>query len=372
MKTVMGLIHHIDGAKNLDEITKKRCIATVPFGGRYCLVDFCLSNMVNAGMYNIGIITSFRFRSLLGHLGSGKDWGLDRKQDGLFILPSAESKETVNKRIVDLEDIYVNIDYLKRSQQEYVLIAGSNVVCNIELQDLYSYHLEKGADITIAYKEEKTGDSININESYLLETNKENRINSFSAKKSKSESVKLSLDMYLLKKELLLEILNNSLAAGSWDLVEILQERCHNLKIYGYSYSGYLAIIKSLTSYYQHQMDLLFPEKWVSLFMKGNPIFTRNLDGPPTKYQDKAEVKNSLIANACKIEGKVENSIIFRGVKIEKGAHVKNCIIMDYGQIQKEVFLDKVILDKGVLIRKGAMIKGDEYEPLVVEKGSVI
>jgi glucose-1-phosphate adenylyltransferase len=151
MKNVMGIIHHKKDEEAFRELTKHRCVAAIPFGGKYRLVDFPLSNMTNAGISNVGIITSLKLRSLLDHLGKGKEWGLDRKHDGLFILPAASEK---NKRWLDLEDIYANYDYIVNSKQEYVLLSGSNIVCNIDLRKVFAYHCEKKADLTIIYSED--------------------------------------------------------------------------------------------------------------------------------------------------------------------------------------------------------------------------
>lgn len=372
MKNVMGIIHHLKRQDSLQEITKHRCIASVPFGGRYRLVDFVLSNMVNTGMSNIGIITDLQLRSLVDHLGKGKEWGLDRKNDGLFILPSATTKSCDNERKVDLEDLYVNMDYIQRSKQEYVILAGSNLICNMDLKEVYDYHLDKSSDITLIYREQ-IGEGKKSSSSFLLETTVGERV-----KKIWNEGVvvkkhKESLDIYLLKKDLLLHILAECFSHNKWDLIgDYLFERTKDLKIYGYNYKGYAAIINTVDDYFTRQMELLSPQIWREVFYKKGPVHTKFKDGPPTKYCGTSLVKNTLVANGCIIEGKVENSILFRGVRVSKGAHIKNSIIMSDSRIEGDAYLDRVILDKNVYIRQGAMLVGEEEQPVVVEKKSVI
>jgi len=369
MKNVMGIIHHKKDEEAFRELTKHRCVAAIPFGGKYRLVDFPLSNMTNAGISNVGIITSLKLRSLIDHLGTGKEWGLDRKRDGLFILPAASEK---NKRWLDLEDIYANQDYIANSKQEYVLLSGSNIVCNLDLRKVMAFHSEKKADLTIVYSEGYKFLPEDAASGVYLQKGAKGRVTDVSVGVP-TENVVVSMDMYLLKKSLLLKLLNECSSLGKCDFIsEVLPEKFKEMKIYGYAHEGYLGIINSWQSFYKHQMELLNPKVWQELFFAKGLIHTKLKDGPPARYSEEAHVQNVFATPGCLIEGRVENSILFRKVKIGSGAVVRNSILMPRVEIEEDVILDGVILDKSVRIKKGMKLISNKEDPVIIEKNRVI
>ena len=370
MKNVMGLIHHHKNEDTLREITAQRCMAAVPYGGRYRLVDFGLSNMVNAGIRNVGIITSLNLRALLDHLGNGKDWGLDKKHGGLFILPTARHNKK-NSRRVDLEDFFANRDYFQSSKQKYVIIAGSNIVCNIDYQKVLLFHQDKKADITIVCQD-KYPFAGEKRRAVFLDTGKEGNITAWQPRPGQRKNNKICLDMYILERSLLLKLLEEAAARRKWDLITLVGEHLRDLKIYGYAHQGYVAIVDSVPSYFRHHFDLLTPETWQELFFQHGAIQTKFKDGPPTKYYEGSDVRNTLVANGCLIEGRVENSVIYRNVKIGRGAVIKNSIIMPKTEIEEDAVLDHVIIDKHVLVRKGSRLAGESSKPLIIGKRSVV
>lgn len=372
MSEIMGLIHHLkDEEAAFQEIAKHRCAAAIPFGGRYRLVDFPLSNMVNADIANIGIVTSLKMRSLVDHLGRGEEWGLDRKRDGLFILPAASTDNRTERR-VDLEDLYANLDYLYKSSQEYVLISGSNIVCNIDLRDVLAFHCAKDADITVVCTGKYRFLEQDIVRGVFLQKEKEGRITAVSPGVPQHGTV-VSMDMYLMKRAFLLNLLQECSQSGEWDFAsDVLQSRVKKMKIYGYSHEGYLALINSWQSLYQHQMELLHPEVWEELFLSKGIIHTKIKDGPPTRYCESADIKNVLAANGCLIAGKVENSILYRKVKIGRGAVIRNSILMTKVEVDDDVVLDGVILDKGVHVKRGTKLVNISKEPVLIEKNQEI
>lgn len=371
MKNVMGIIHHYKNDGVLRGMTKCRCIASVPFGGGYRLVDFMLSNMVNAGICNVAVITSFNLRSLMDHLRTGKEWGLARKHDGLFILPAASPRNT--RRRLDLEDFYANFDYIQDSNQEYVLIGGSNVVCNVDLRGAFQCHLEKEADITVIYREGYPRLKKGLAYTLGLETDPQGRARKLFLQAGKGGWNKTGIDIYLLKKSLLLEILEECAQRNKWDFIsDILLPRVGEWKVYGYEHRGYGALINSVDAYYQHHMDLLNPVVWRELFFQHGCIYTKEKDSPPAKYFDTAEVSNSLIASGCRIEGRVINSILFRDVKVGKGAIIKNSIVMHKSEIGEAAFLEGVILDKNVKVKKGTRLERQAVSPLIIEKRCIV
>jgi len=369
----MGIIHHHKNEKCLEELTRYRCMASVPFGGRYRLVDFILSNMVNSGIANVGIVTSINFRSLLSHLGNGKEWGLDKKHDGLFYLPTAARNDVRNLRKVDLEDLYANGDYIKESKQEYVIITGCNMICNIDLKKAMTFHLEKQADVTVIYKENYRFDAPDIAGNVFVETDENRRIRTVTTRYGKRRTDKVSLGIYVMEKKVLLDILEDCARKKKWDLVKnVLSDKEKDIRIYGYAHDGYLAIINSVNSYYKHHLDLLEPRTLQELFLEGGEIYTKMKDGPSTKYYDVSDVRNILVSNGCLIQGKVENSIIYRNVKVAKGASIKNSIIMPKVEIDEDAVLNGVILDKYVYVRKGARLVSDNQLPIIVGKRGVV
>lgn len=371
MKEVMGIINLMENEDFLKEITDHRPVAAVPFGGRYRLIDFVLSNMVNSGIRNIGLIVQHRYRALMDHLGRGKDWDLDRKRDGLFFLPPPQNYYYSCNRW-DLRHLQTHLDYINYSRQKYILVAGSNMLCNIDYRDAFKFHLAMNADITVIYKDMENSIE-NLSQYQLIQTAEDGRVIEIEIRPERVKSTKVSMEMFLIKKSLLLDIVDQCYSKGECDFIrDVLIKNLNRLRIYGYPYLGYLANIDSVQNYYNYSMDLLKPEVWQKLFFDPGLIYTKPKDGAPTKYSDDCLVKNALIANDCIIEGVVENSIIFRGVKIHKGAHVKDSIIMQVCEVMENAVLENVIADKEVIITKNRHLKGEENFPLVIKKKTVI
>lgn len=331
---MLGLIDATTCFGDLKELTMIRSLAAVPFGGRYRLIDFALSNMVNSGIQSVAIFPKYLYRSLMDHLGSGKDWDLNRKRDGLFFFPPPFNSQNDHLATV-LHYFKYHKDYFYRSSQEYAVVTKSNIICTIDYKDVLNRHIETGADITEVCKCGET------------------------------------LGMYVLKKSLLIELIESQDDGSYYSIGDAINNFSQELTCQTYEYTGYVATINSVSDYYRHSMELLQPEIMEHLFSLNHPIFTKVKDEPPTRYCRDAIVKNAQIANGCIIEGHVENSIIFRGVKIGKGAVVKNSIIMQKSQIGEGAVLDTVILDKDVIINDQVTIHGDAKSPIVIPKGSV-
>ena len=371
MQNVMGIINLNDGQELLTELTKGRPFAAIPFGGRYRMIDFILSNMVNSGMQNVGILVQDKYRALMDHLRSGKEWDLARKRDGLFILPPGKSQHSGDNERGNVEKFYNNLDYIESSRQQYVLIAGSHIICNFSYRKAFKFHQDVGADITLLYKE--YGGNEELKPSGIIECQGDGLITDIAINPSKPISRKVSLEMYIMKKELLVDLIKNCQARGGLDFIkDILIKNSNTLKVYGYQYKGYAARIDCVKSYYKHNMELLKPEKWEELFFKSGLVYTKVKDEAPVKYKENARVSNALIANGCIIEGCVENSILFRGVTVSKGAYIKDSIVMQKCDIAEDAVIENVICDKNVRITRGKWLKGEKNYPLVIEKGTVI
>ncbi|WP_040949345.1 glucose-1-phosphate adenylyltransferase subunit GlgD [Gorillibacterium massiliense] len=369
MKDVMGVINLVNELDDLEELTYHRAVASVPFGGRYRLIDFILSSMVHSGIRNVGVFTHLKYRSLMDHLGSGRSWDLARKRNGLFILPPAveELKELMRG---DLFYFHKYKDYMHRSSQEYIVITRSHMVCNIDLRDVVAYHKETRADITMVYKEDPLQTASRCRR---LLTDPDDRVILLQDHYGRMNSDKVSMEIFVMKKELLLDLVDSSLAQGFDHLVrDAIMKNMDRLSVYGYPYKGYLGIVNTIQSYFLHNMNLLDPDVYRELFFKPGQILTKVKDEPPTKYTNRALVRNSLIANGCIIDGTVENSILFRGVKVRGGAHVQNCIVLQNGQISERVNIRNAILDKDVLISNDSVLAGDPKAPYIAEKRKTI
>lgn len=373
MRDTMGIIYTGDNDVNLRELTRSRSVAAVPFAGRYRIIDFILSNMVNSNIHNVGLITQNNYHSLMDHLDSGKNWDLDRKKDGLFILPpyvTSNNKGWYNGRI---DALYNVTPYIKRSTQKYVVFSGSSIVCNLCFDGALEYHKEKNADITILYKEEPDEDNEELSRHTLLSTDSDGKVVQIQAKPRRPKSKKISMETYIIEKDLLEMLIDECVSQGQYDFTkDLLIKNIDRLNIYGFECKGYLAMIDSVQSYFKHSMELLNRNNRDELFNATAPIYTKVKDEVPTKYGNEAEISNSLLADGCIIEGKIYNSIIFRGVRVEKDAVIKNSIVMQNSQIQENALLENVILDKEVLIRKNKRLVGQANYPVVIGKKAII
>lgn len=371
MEPIMGIISNTKCEELLKELTLYRCMSAVPFGGRYRLIDFAMSNMVNSGIRNIGIITSHKYRSLMDHLGSGKEWGLDRKTEGLIILPPASPSVFKKDLSFDLQDFEANLDYFEKSRQKYVLISGNNMICNLDYKEALHFHFENEAHVTLFYEEEKYAAS-NTSNLFFLDVKPDGRVAAIKKTPNKNANSKVFLEMAIMDKALLIDLIRVARVSGTWELVDVLLNNIDALKVCAYGVNRYVGKITSLESFYRCNMDLLNRETWDELFLESNPIYTKIKDGPPTKYAVEAEVTNSLIASGCNIAGKIDGSVLFRGVTIGRGAQIKSSIIMQQSEIEDQVELENVILDKEVHIRKGTVLKGKKKTPIVIGKRSII
>jgi glucose-1-phosphate adenylyltransferase len=370
MNNVLGIINLSINQPLLHELTYSRATATVPFGGRYRLIDFVLSNMVNSGISNVAVLTHNSYRSIMDHVGSGKEWDLDRKQKGLFILPPADTNSS--RFNGDLQNFHGHLEYFSRSSEEYVIISSSHMICNIDYNEMVEAHIRQNADITIVYKEMDSARE-DLSNLIIVDLAEDNRVVGMTENHLKREGCKVFMRMLVIKKELLVELVKKSVTQNYYDLIRhVIIRNLHNLNVCAYEYTGYLAIINSIHNYYKYSMELLKPQVWKSLFFQPGLIYTKVKDEPPVEYTHGASVTNSLVANGCIIEGTVENSILFRGVKVGKGVVIKNSIIMQKCVIDNDSSLDYVILDKDVHVSSGNRLQGEPMIPTVFTKSSVI
>jgi glucose-1-phosphate adenylyltransferase len=357
------------GFDSLQGLTLEGSIASTSFGGRYRLLDFALSSMVNSGIRTIGLVTPRYYRSILDHLGGGKEWFLDRKAGGLAILPGAIHGLTSHKINFRMRDIEINIDYLYKNYAENVLISRCNQVFNYNYTDALEFHNKKKADITLIYKiPEKLTDRHGRIHLFLDEAQKVYEI-----KKENSEELKVPyfINQLIIRRKVLLDIIHGYKSLETVDLIQLITENVQTLKVYGFPFSGYIQTIHTVQDYFERNMDLLDPEIREKLFWGSDRIHTKVRDNPPTKYSYQARVRNSLISSGCQIKGEVENSVISRCVLIEPGAQIRNSIIMQRCTIRAGTVLEYVVMDKYTEVKAGNVLKGNRDNPLVMKKTAI-
>lgn len=373
MRSTMGIILTGGGKHELQELSEIRSSSAIPVAGKYRAVDFTLSNMVNSGIRNVGVITQYRSRSLLDHIGSGKEWDLDRKNDGLFIFSPSLGNENSGWYKGSADSIYHNLSYLLRSDEEYVVVAQGYSVYKMDFTELLEAHLRHSADITIVYRKMDDYPVEELRQMGILKVDEDERVVDMLEKPLNPTANTASLGIYILKRSLLISLLQESAAHGAYDFViDILIKKLNILKIYGFEFKGYWRNLGSVQLYYRCNMEMLDPNVMYDLFIKGGKIYTKVKDESPAKYNDEADVTNSVIADGCIIEGRVVNSVLFRGVTIERGVFVSDCILLQGTKIQENASLKYVITDKNVVISRDKHIMGDINCPMIIGKNMVV
>lgn len=369
MQDTMGIILTGEEDVSLRELTEVRSAAALPIAGRYRLIDFVLSGMVNSGIINVGVATRHKYSSLMDHLGAGSPWDLQREHYGLFLLPPFANYEQFSGMTGDLDVLHGTMPFLRRSRQKYVVLTEASTVCNITFGEALAFHKEKGADITVIYKENPT----DMSGCLALETEADGRICDLANCPPGGKSNKAGMGMYIMEKELLIRILEDAASRGEHDFrMDVLIRNRNGLSLYGWPFSGYAEKIDSVASYFSVNMDILREEVQTALFRQENLIFTKVKNRVPARYGDSARVSGCLVADGCNIEGSAENCVLFRGVKVGAEAVLKNCIVMEKTHIDSGCMAENVIFDKECLMREGRRLTGQPNYPIIIRKGAVI
>ena len=366
---VLGIVFSNMHDDQMGDLTMVRTMGSVPFGGRYRLVDFALSNMVNAGIRDVGMITKSNYHSLMDHVGSGREWDLARKIGGLTILPPyARAKAGMYRGNLDaLNGIYA---FLASSKAKYVLLCDCDIVANIDYNAMLAAHEESGAGVTILCGRYDVAP--HHGEDLVLSIQEDGFLrDAFHSAEAKGEQ-DVYMNTAIFDRELLLRLVVDGVSHGQYSINGVISEQARSNNVYCYKCGGWSYHIHNLTEYFAANMALLDEKVRQELFLPERPILTKIRDEAPAKYGLSSSVKNSLVADGCIIEGTVENSVIFRGVKIGQGAVVKNSIIMQSTVVNNNAELEYVVLDKDVLIKDGRRLAGYLTYPLYVPKKSHI
>lgn len=371
----LGIIFPNSYDSFVPELVSERLMASIPFAGRYRMVDFLLSSLVNCGISNISVLLRNNYHSLMDHLGSGREWDLTRKNGGLTIFPPYADKniKLYNGRVEALASI---LPFLRSQKETYVVMSDVNLAVNFDFQSMLQAHIDSGADITVAYSETEIPDGfLQAPDSgdlyYTLKLNGD-RVEKLYINSKEKGTQNLSMNIYILERELLIDLIHTAFVRG-YSLFErdILAKETEKLKIHAYPFRGYQARICDMKSYFHENMKLLEDSNLDALF-SANPVYTKIRDDNPTRYIDGASAKNVLVSDGCVIEGEIENCILFRGVKIGKGAKVKNCILMQDTIIEEGAELEYIITDKEVQITAYKKLTGTDTFPVFVAKKQIV
>ena len=376
MKNTLGIIIGFDSNNDLRELSEHRPVASVPFGGRYRVIDFMLSNLVNSGCYQVGVLMRDKYQSLMDHLGSGKDWDLSRKRGGLMMLPpnafAPKSSPLVTENYhPSLEALGSVSDMLQKSKCEHVVVCGADIIANIPLDEAMREHKKSGADVTIVCTKNGDGGAFDM----FLNLSPRHEVSDIRNGDNAGGKCKYkSLGIYIMKRKYLLDLLSDCVTHNLHSFERDAMQHVFNRgdAIQAYVFDKYVAKIEDVKSYFSASMDMLDKDIRDQVFLKNRPILTKIHDSAPTYYGEDAVVSDSLIADGSRIEGTVENSIIFRGCNIAKGAVVKDSIIMQSGIISEGVELSYVVTDKGVTVRENRKMMGHATYPVAIAKNTIV
>ena len=376
MKNTLGIIIGFDSNNDLRELSEHRPVASVPFGGRYRVIDFMMSNLVNSGCYQVAVLMRDKYQSLLDHLGSGKDWDLSRKRGGMFLLPpnafAPKSSPLVTENYrTSLEALGSISDMLNKNKSEHVLICSADIVANIPLDEVMKEHKKSEADVTIVCTKNPEGGAFDM----FLDLSPRHEVEDIRNGDNMGGKCKYkSMGIYIMKRKylqsLLTDCVTHNLCSFERDAMQHVFKRGD--KVHGYVFDKYSAKIENVKGYFSASMDMLDKDIRDQVFLENRPILTKIYDEAPTYYGEDAEVSDSLIADGSRIEGTVKNSIIFRGCTIAKDAVVKDSIVLPNSSIGEGVELSYVVTDKGVTVRENRKMVGGATYPVAIAKNATV
>ena len=375
--TAAGLIFSNIHDQSIPEMTRMRTMASIPYGCRYRLIDFALSNMVNSGITNVGVIAHYNYQSLLDHIGTGKDWDLARRSGGIKILPpyiTAYENRAAGKLYENrLEAVLGASNFINRCNADYLILSDCDVIMNIDLKKVLDDHIQSGAYMTLVSKRLEATETFE-NAVNVLTADESGRLIDLSYYKPEGESVNVGTNIIVVARKDLQNIVSESIARGYKSFYQdIVARQLANKLIRIYDFDGWCSHISSLEGYFQSSMALLKADVRNNLFgARDRQIYTKIRNSAPTKYTARAEVKNSLVADGCTIDGTVENCILFRGVHIGRGTVVKNCILLQDTYVGDNVNLNCVITDKNAVIKDDRNLSGHESMPFFIGKGQTV
>ncbi|MEI5991842.1 glucose-1-phosphate adenylyltransferase, GlgD subunit [Enterococcus termitis] len=372
IKKMCAILGNVSAFQGLLPLTEERPLDTLPFDCKYRLIDFPLSSIANANINSIFMIfNEGETRSVFDHIGGGKEWNLDSLQNSYFVY---FYQDFLKQKAQGLPYYSAVIDYLEKSESEYTVFMGSNMLCAIDLRAVLKTHQKQNNKMTVVYKRMEP-EKLSAN-NRIIQVDKAGNVASvqaFEQDLEKEKQVSLSMDIFIVQTKWLIEQLIIGQANNSpTSLIEFLGEKIADTQTTAYEYTGYLSNIDDVTSYYQANMDMLDVKKFNALMYTKQKIYTKRKNEVPTYYSENSSVKNSQCATGCIIEGHMENSLISRRTMIKKGAKVTRTIVMSNAQIEEDAVIEYAILDKNVTVKAGVKISGTAQNPVVIHKNQVV
>ena len=366
---VMGIIFANDVA--VDALTEKRTMASLPFGGRYRQVDFHLSNLTAAGIDHVGIVSRSNYQSMMNHVGSGEEWGLELEDGGLeFLTPYALGND--DRYRGKLENLNAVLDFLRFSEDDYVVLTDSSILTNLDVKDIIESHKASGKDITIVVKPGVANGKKVLDLAIKMEND---QITDMVVSYAAEEGYLASMDIFVVGREWLIRKVTECVAHDKYHMDRDLvlgQWNEGTISINVYRHEGVALYNESTAEYFANSMALLDKDVREGIFHAHHPIFTKVRDRVPTYYGDRCQVENSLLADGCILEGSVKHSVLFRDVVVEEGAKVESCVLMNNATIGKSAQLQYVILDKDVTISAGTKLIGTPSAPIIIKRGETV
>ncbi len=371
MKRLSGIIFSNIYDRALGDLTAQRTVASLPFGGRYRQIDFVLSNMVNSNITSVGVITKYNYESLMDHLGSCEEWDLNRKNGGLYIIPPfAFGRADVYHG--KLEALHTALNFLKAQNTEYVVLSDTITICNIDYREVLAEHIKSGKDITAVATKPRSGAA-----SYptVFETNDDGSAKSIAVNCAAGENSLVGIGMFIMEREALIKVVTECVSAGFYHLEKDFLQKYYNegkISVNVYTFGETILRNRDIATYLKNNIMLSDEEIHKSLFKPSAPIYTKVRDEIPTYYGEDSVVNECIVADGCVISGEMEHSVLFRDVKVEKGAKIIGSVVMQGSKIGKNAYIENAIIDKNVTITEGTRLIGAKDSPVIIKKGETI
>ena len=366
-----GIIFSSLNDNTLSRLTSDRTVAAIPFACRYRLVDFCLSNMVNANISNINIVANYNYRSLMEHIGSGKDWDLARRSGGIHIISPYQTAHSSSAKMFSthMEALISMKEYIDEFDEDYVVLMDSDNVLNIDLVDVIKSHEITGAKMTLVTQQ--VDKDYTAKHPRMMLSSVAGKVTDVTMSSAYSEMhTELSLGIIVMSTTYLRKIIGEAQGSYSHSLSGMILRNYKNENFRTYKYDGFVASVSSFLDYYKYSITLAKDEEARSslLYKKEFPVFTRVHNSAPVVYKTGAKVESSMIADECVIEGTVINSVLFRGVHVAKGAVVKDSVLFRGTYVGKNASLNCIVTDKDVHVNDNVSLSGNSNMPFYVQK----
>lgn len=367
---VMGII--FSNVADMGALTDKRSKGSVPFGGRYRQIDFHLSNMVCAGIRHIGITSRHNYQSLLNHIGSGEEWGLEPGEGALeFLTPYSMS--TTDSYRGKLEALYTAMDFLEFSREEYVVTADAAILCNMDMSKIIDAHIASGKDITVVAKAGLADGKRQLDLAILKDG--KGGIADIAVNYTAPADYLASMDIFVISRELLMTKVRELIAHNQFHLDRDLvlgEWQKGKISVNVFEYDGIAMFNEDEEDYLANSLSLIDKDVRHHMFGACHPVYTRVRDCVPSYYGENCQINDCTVADGCVLEGTATESILFRQVNLKEGASVEKCVIMNDAVIGENAQLKYVILDKDVTVRPGTMLIGTPQAPIIIRRGETV